>query len=369
MTSLAVSGVFDHLTDPFAVLDPDWKFTYLNPVALRILGGGDLTGEKVWERFPEAVGSELNRKLLLSLEAGEPTEVMLRPREFGLNTDAWFNLRAYPVPDGLVVIAWDATKARRAAEEREELLRVRSEVVSVLQRALLPPALPCIEGVELGAAYVAAGEGIDVGGDFYDVFAIENDGWAFVIGDVTGKGPEAASLTSFARFTFRSAAMRVKRPQKVMRALNEEMLRQTGGERLFTAVYGELEPGLGGSGGMRIRIACAGHPSPLVLRSDASVEWLSGTGMILGAVRDPEFDSHEFTLNTGDTVIFYTDGVTEARSPGGKFLGTEGVIEAAGECAGLSAPECAERVKDAALDLQGGAAHDDIAVLTLKVVG
>lgn len=83
---------------------------------------------------------------------------MLRPREFGLNTDAWYNLRAYPVPEGIAVIAWDATAARRIEEEREELLQSCKEVSEVLQRALLPPSLPRIPGAELGAAYVAVGE-------------------------------------------------------------------------------------------------------------------------------------------------------------------------------------------------------------------
>lgn len=355
------------LPDPFAMLDREWRFTYLNPAAARMLGGGEWVGEKVWERFPAAVGSELNLKLLEALKSGDPAEVLLRPKEFGLNNESWFSLRAYPVEGGLAVIAWDATEMKLAEDEREGLLRSCTEISRVLQTALLPAALPQIEGAEIGAEYVAVGEGVEVGGDFYDTFAIQNDGWAFVIGDVAGKGPEAASLTSFARYTIRAAAMRLKQPEEVLGALNEEILRQTSGERLFSAAYGELEPGLGGVGAMKIRVCCAGHPSPLVLRTNGEVEWLPNTGMILGEVEDPEFSSHEFTLERGESMVFYTDGVTEARNPSGQFFGEESLIGSVSSCAGFSAPEIAERIKDHALRFQNGSASDDIAVLVVRV--
>lgn len=359
--------ILDNLPDPFAVVDANWRFIYINSVAEAILGGGSLLGEKVWERFPGAVGTELNRRLIAAMEDRESVEVMLKPREFGLKTDAWFNLRAYPVSEGLAVIAWDATRAKEDEEERESLLRAKTEVARVLQRALLPPALPDIPGAEVAASYVAAGEGVEVGGDFYDVFAIENDGWALVMGDVAGKGPEAASLTSLARYTIRTAAMRVKQPDRILSLLNEEILRQTGGERLFTAVYGKLEPELGGDGAMLLRIACAGHPSPLILRRDGEVEQFPETGTILGVIEAPEFSYREVKLERGECVVFYTDGVIEARSESGEFFGEERLVEAVGGSAGLSAEDLSERIKNIALDFQGGVARDDIAVLALRI--
>ncbi|MGH3090341.1 MAG: PP2C family protein-serine/threonine phosphatase [Rubrobacteraceae bacterium] len=359
--------IVDHLPDPFAVFDPDWRFLYLNPAAAAILGGRDFIGEKVWERFPDAVGSDVNRELLRAMETGRAVEFMLKPGEFGIRTDAWFSLRAYPVPDGLAVVAWDATAAKESEEEREALLKAKTEISHVLQRALLPPALPEIPGAEVGASYVAAGEGIEVGGDFYDVFAIENDGWALVMGDVTGKGPEAASLTSLARHTVRAAAARVKRPNFVLSRLNEEILRQTSGERLFTAVYGELEPELGGSGAMLLRISCAGHPSPLILRENGELESLPETGTILGVVEDPEFSYTEVKLESGDGAVFYTDGVIEARSKSGEFFGEARLLEIASKCIGLSAEQTSSRIEAAALDFQDGVARDDIAVLALRV--
>lgn len=365
--ALRLSGVLDNLSDPFALLDASWRFSYLNPAACEVLGGEDLIGEKVWERFPAAVGSELNLKLLQARETGRAAEMMLRPREFGLNTDAWYNLRAYPVPEGIAVIAWDATAARRIEEEREELLQSCKEVSEVLQRALLPPSLPRIPGAELGAAYVAVGEAVEVGGDFYDVFAIEDDGWALVVGDVTGKGPEAASLTSFVRYTVRAAAMRIKHPRDVLEALNREVLRQTAGERLFTAVYAELE--LVGRGEAVVRLACAGHPSPLVARTTGEVEWLPETGMILGETERPGFSTHEFVLGAGDSMVFYTDGVTEARNAAGEFFGEERLLTLVGRLAGASAGEIASAIEERALGFQDGRARDDIAVLVLKLQG
>jgi phosphoserine phosphatase RsbU/P len=359
--------MIDHLPDPFVAVDEDWRFTYVNVAAEAMLGRGDLVGELVWDVFPDAASSAFGGKLLEAMESREAFDVLLKPREFGVDTDAWFNLRAYPVPNGLAAIAWDATVAKESEEEREELLRSKTEIARVLQRALLPPSLPTIPGAEIEAKYVAAGEGVEVGGDFYDVFAIESDGWALVIGDVAGKGPEAASLTSLARHTIRAAAMRVKRPGLVLTTLNEEILRQTEGERIFTAVYGELEPHLGGEGVMILRIACAGHPSPLVLRSGGEVERLPETGTILGALDSPKFSQRELVLEREDAVVFYTDGVTEARSEEGSFFGDEGLAEIARSCRGLSAREVAKRIEAAALDFQNGVARDDIAVLVLRV--
>ncbi len=360
--------ILDDFPDPFVVVDTDWRFTYVNAAAALVLGGGDIVGKLVWERFPGAVGSELGGRLLDAMETRESFEIILKPREVGLETDAWFNLRAYPVPDGLAAIAWDATAQKKGEEERDELLRAKTEIARVLQKALLPPSLPSIPGAEVEAKYVAAAEGVEVGGDFYDVFAIHEDGWALVMGDVAGKGPEAASLTSLARYTIRAAAMRVRRPKRVLSLLNEEILRQTDGERLFTAVYGELEPELGGAGAMVLRVACAGHPSPLILREGGEVERLPDTGTILGALDDPEFSYCEVALERGESVVFYTDGVIEARSDDGSFFGEERLMEAAAGCAGLSAKEVASRFEDAALRFQNGVARDDIAVLVLRVI-
>lgn len=359
--------ILDHFPDPFVAVDADWRFTYANAAAALVLGGGDVVGEFVWERFPGAVGSELGERLLEAMETREPFDMVLKPRELGLDTDAWFNLRAYPVPDGLAAIAWDATAAKKGEEERDELLRSKTEIARVLQRALLPPSLPTIPGAEVEAKYVAAGEGVEVGGDFYDVFALEDDGWALVMGDVAGKGPEAASLTSLARYTIRAAAMRVKRPKQILSLLNEEILRQTGGERLFTAVYGELEPERGGSGAMVLRVACAGHPSPLILRNSGEIERLPETGTTLGVFDSPEFSYCEITLERGEFAVFYTDGVIEARSDDGGFFGEERLSEVVAGCAGASAKEVAARIEEAALRFQNGVARDDMAVLVLRV--
>lgn len=362
-------GMLDHLPDPFIAVDAEWRFTYINPAAATMMlgGGEDTVGKPVWDIFPGAVGSEFGARLLGAMESRESFEMLLKPREFGLDTDAWFNLRAYPVPGGLAAIAWDATIAKENEEEREGLLEAKTEVARVLQRALLPPSLPSIPGAEVEGKYVAAGEGVEVGGDFYDVFAIEDDGWALVMGDVAGKGPEAASLTSLARYTIRTAAMRVKRPRLVLSTLNEEILRQTGGERLFTAVYGELESKIGGGGAMVLRVACAGHPSPLILRNDGKVENFPETGTILGALEDPEFSYREVVLERGEFVVFYTDGVIEARSEDGGFFGDERLSETVAGCGGLSAKDVAGKIEAAALDFQNGVARDDIAILALRV--
>src|ERR671933_597706 len=154
---------------------------------------------------------------------------------------------------------------------KARLYRDRSEIARVLQRSLLPPHLPEIPGVEVGAEYLPVGEANDVGGDFYDLINTVEDGWICAIGDVRGKGVEAASVTALARYTIRAVTLKDDRPSEVLAALNEAMLRQLPEDRFCTAACVRLEPedGLAGVG---LDVSRAGHPPPLLIRQDGTVE-------------------------------------------------------------------------------------------------
>ena len=144
--------------------------------------------------------------------------------------------------------------------------RERAHVAQTLQASLLPAALPDIPGATVAAQYVASGEGMDVGGDFYDVFALDDGSWILVIGDVLGKGAEAAAVTALARYTVRAVAGRSPSPAETLAALNDEMLRQRNPDRRFvTAVLVRLEPHA--EGGARLVVASGGHPPPVLLRA------------------------------------------------------------------------------------------------------
>jgi PAS domain S-box-containing protein len=258
--------------------------------------------------------------------------------------------------------------AQRAAQaiENARLYREKSRTARVLQRSLLPPELPEVPGIEVDARYAPAGEGNEVGGDFYDLFNTAASGWAFVIGDVCGKGPEAAELTALARYTIRTAAMQEKAPSRILSTLNEAILRQRNDKRFCTAAYGLLEPA---EKGARFTVCCGGHPQPLILRADGSVEPACEHGLVLGVFPDPQLSDQVFELDPGDTLVLYTDGVLEARRPDGELFGEERLSELLSSCEGLGASTVAEKIERAVMDFQQGRAHDDLALLVLRVRG
>ena len=249
--------------------------------------------------------------------------------------------------------------ARRAATgiAHAELYRERSHIAHTLQRSLLPPRLPDIAGFELAARYRAAGEGFDVGGDFYDAFETR-DGWALAVGDVCGKGPEAASLTSLARSALRTGAVVESSPSRVLEVTNEAVLRERIGDRFLTALFLILEPDTG-----TLVSANAGHPPLLVLRAGGEVELVEGRGPVLGVLDDVPFEDAEIVLEPGDAIIAYTDGVLDAGAPD-RLLDTAALARLAAEHTGRSAAELAEALERAALEVYAGAPRDDIAVLS-----
>ncbi|HEX2179316.1 MAG TPA: SpoIIE family protein phosphatase, partial [Actinomycetota bacterium] len=206
-------------------------------------------------------------------------------------------------------------QARRRAEESERKAR---ELVQTLQKTLIPPAAPDIPGLDLSAVYRASGNGDEVGGDFYDVFEIGAGDWMVSVGDVRGKGVEAAVVTALARHTIRAAAVRHPRPSQVLSVLNEVIFRHDT-DRFCTAVLVRLRKE---GRGWRASIACGGHPLPLLARAGAGPVPFGAPGLLLGSFEDPAFEDCETKLEPGDILVLYTDGVTEARGPE-SFFGEE----------------------------------------------
>ena len=251
------------------------------------------------------------------------------------------------------------------AADNARLYRDHSEIARVLQRSLLPPHLPEISGVEVGAEYLPVGEANDVGGDFYDLINTVEDGWICAIGDVRGKGVEAASVMALARYTIRAVTLKDDRPSEVLAALNEAMLRQLPEDRFCTAACIRLEP-QDGSAGVGVEVSRAGHPPPLVLRSGGMVEEVGCSGRVLGVFPDAELLDTSLRLMPGEALILYTDGVTEARSPAGDFFGEGRLRSLLSSCVGCDAVTLARRIKDAVVDFQEGYPRDDLAVLVLR---
>ena len=251
------------------------------------------------------------------------------------------------------------------AVDNAGLYRDRTHIARTLQESLLPPELPQPPGLEVAARFHAAGEGFEVGGDFYDVFDTGSQRWAAVIGDVCGKGPEAAAVTALARYTLRATAMTEHVPSRILATLNEAMLRQRSDRRFSTVLYACLDQ----RGGSRcLRFASGGHPLPLILRADGHAAEVGPPGTLLGIVPDPELTDEEVALRPGDAVVLYTDGVTDAAAPD-LVREPEDLAAALGARPGESADAIAERLLRLAVTAGDGAAapRDDIAILVIKV--
>ena len=264
-----------------------------------------------------------------------------------------------------LLLAEDLAYRCALAADNARLYRGRSEIARVLQRSLLPRHLPEIPGVEVGAEYLSVGEASEVGGDFYDLINTVEDGWICAIGDVRGKGVEAASVTALARYTIRAVTLKNDRPSEVLAALNEAMLRQLPEDRFCTAACVRLEP-QDGSEGVGADVSRAGHPPPLLVRSGGEVEEVGCSGKVLGVFPDAELRDTSLRLMPGEALVLYTDGVTEARSPDGDFFGEGKLRHLLSSCAGCDAVTLARRVKGVVLDFQEGYPRDDLAILVLR---
>jgi PAS domain S-box-containing protein len=263
-----------------------------------------------------------------------------------------------------VELAQELARRCATAIENARLYSDRAYIARTLQQSLLPVELPDIPGVETAARFRPTGEGNEVGGDFYDVFETGNRGWTVVMGDVCGKGPDAAAVTALARYTLRAAAMRQHLPSRSLSMLNEALLRQRDDRRFCTVAYAYIEPL---ERGARVGISSGGHPLPLLLRADGSVEPVGAPGTLLGVVPDPDLEDRAITLEPGDTLVFYTDGVIESRATSDGVLDERRLGELIATCAGRGPDTIASMVEDAAVLSQNGRPRDDIAVLVLRV--
>jgi len=271
-----------------------------------------------------------------------------------------------PVTRVIVFAATDRRKyeqellrARHAAEEAEATARTLAQA---LQQSFIPPSMPHVPGLEVVGAYRPAGDGSEVGGDFYDAFQIRDGEWVVVVGDVSGKGVEAAVVTSFVQRSVRALAVQWDDPSRILRELNTAMI-EHGTDRFCTIVVLRL---LKDDDRWLVTISSGGHPLPLLVGAAGFVTEVGAPGSLIGVLATPQLGDDRLTLGTGDSLVIYTDGVTEARSADG-LLGADGLFEVVSggvtSAAGTTAAVLAR-----ALDFQDGQARDDIAIVTLRVV-
>jgi serine phosphatase RsbU (regulator of sigma subunit)/anti-sigma regulatory factor (Ser/Thr protein kinase) len=248
------------------------------------------------------------------------------------------------------------------AIENARLYQERTRTAQTLQRALLPPHLPDVDGLELAAIYRAAGEGNEVGGDFYDVFPQADGSWALVVGDVCGKGPAAAAVTALARYTLRAHAVAGLRPSYQLARLNDALLRQRA-PGFVTVALARLERT---ETGARIEVATAGHPQPILARAGGEASPLGEIGTPLGIIERPELPEVSADLGPGDLLAFYTDGVSEAAAPR-RLLTEPELVALVAERAAEGPLAVVEHLERTAVEIAAGQPRDDIACLALQV--
>ncbi|MFE5919052.1 SpoIIE family protein phosphatase [Streptomyces sp. NPDC002285] len=266
----------------------------------------------------------------------------------------------------ILELAEDLSRRAALALDNARLYSERTAISQSLQRSLLPPELPLIDGVEVEVIYRAAGEGNEVGGDFYDLFPISDGAYGFAIGDVCGTGPNAAAVTGLARHALRLLAREGLSGPAVLERLNSAILDEGARSRFLTLLYGELRPQEDGSA--ELKVVCAGHPLPLRLRQDGTVEPAAEPQPLLGVMEDLELYEQTVTLDPGDVLLCVTDGVTERRE-GSRMLGDDGLTDVLTTCTGLTAGAVAARIMRAVERFASDAPSDDMAILAMRVPG
>jgi serine phosphatase RsbU (regulator of sigma subunit) len=365
LTPLARGVIVDTMADAVFVLDAFGRITDLNPAGAALLSSSRV----------ELVGLRGQDILAQRVEAGvdeQPSRIGPEGGELTLGVGSnrrTYDLRRQPLSDrtgraaGELLVLRDVTERVRGEQRLQQLLAERSRVAAALQASLVPAELPEISNAEVASRYEPAGDGSEIGGDFFDVFPLGSHEWGIVLGDVSGKGAEAAAVTALARYTLRTLAYADRPPSRTLAELNARLLASTAVERHCTLVYAvarECEAGL------ELTLSLAGHHPPLVLRADGRVEPIGRLGTALGLVEDVELFDSRAVLAPGDLLCMFTDGLVEARQ-GTDLFGSERVAATLSEERDATADDVATALVSAARGFHGH--HDlgdDLAILVVR---
>lgn len=327
------------------------------------------TGEEVTWDDPDAFISQIARSdehrsalTAMNLGGGIIVPLLARGRVLGACVFANHRQRRMSADDRRLA----RTLGERTAVllDNARLMGQSKEVSHGLQSALLPASLPVIPGHELGARYQSAGEGLEVGGDFYDVVSISPAQWLLVVGDVTGHGVEAAAATGLVRHTIRSAAMMGMRPPQILDHANNAMVNGDGA--LPAGVYCTIALAALtiSDDGSEVVVSCGGHPPPFVRRADGRVEALAARGRLLGYFPTIDADEVHVDLAAGDTLIAFTDGVIERHS-GSRWFSEHDLAQLI-TTNDLGADALAGLIRDTAVAVFDTPPADDMAILVLR---
>lgn len=373
--SAGTQEVIDLLPCGYLTTSSDGVIRQANATVLRWLGYShdDVVGTK---RFTDLLSGgsriyhETNYRPTLELH-GEAHEIAIElvtaagHRVPALLTSA-LDGAASEAPGRVRSALFKATERRSYERElllaRERAERSEAEALTTartLQQTLIPPAPPSIVGLDLAVAFRPAGDGGMIGGDFYDVFELTSGEWIVVVGDVCGKGVEAAAFAALVRHLVRAEAVHTRQLDDVLAAVNRRLL-EHGADRYCTMVLARFS---NVDGAVRITLSLGGHPPPLVAGGDGTLITLGQPGSLVGSFANGVYRQIAHALSPGDTVVLYTDGVTEGRA-NGELFGEDRLQELVGRS---DAASLAADIVEAVLAFQFGISADDVAVVTVSV--
>lgn len=365
--SVAWGFVVDTMPDAVILLDAFGRVVDVNPATTRLLANrrADLVGRELREVLvdqPQLTGPQVPS------DAGEGGETEVRFSVEGGTRH--FDVRRQILSDstgryGELVVLRDITARKHDEARLRHLLAERTRIATALQASLLPTELPSIPGCDLATLYAPAGDGHEIGGDFYDVFPLGPGRWGIALGDVSGKGAEAAAVTALIRYTLRTLSLDAATPSEVLTRLNEVLLRDSTDERFCTLVYATAEE----SGpGLRLTMCLGGHHPPLWRHADGTVEPVGVLGTALGLIEEPDLHDAVVQMRPDDLLCLFTDGLIEARH-GLDLFGSERAARQLEELPDASPQAAVDQLAGAARCFQQGQLTDDLALLAVSVRG
>ncbi|MET1059810.1 MAG: histidine kinase N-terminal 7TM domain-containing protein [Nocardioides sp.] len=351
LTPVARSAVVESMADAVFVLDAFGRVVDVNPAGAGLLRStqGALVGRRLDGLLPDVPA-----RSELTLD-GDGVQ-----RTFDVRTQALADDAGRPAGD--LVVLREITERVRDRQRLQRLLAEQSRVAAALQASMVPSRLPDLPGCELASRYAPAGDGTEVGGDFFDVFPLADATWGFVLGDVSGKGAEAAAVSAEVRYTLRALADPARSPSETLREVNARLLATTEAERHCTVVHGYARTT---RDGLSVTLSLAGHHPPLVVRVGGAVEMVGRLGMALGLFAEAELQDCTVELAAGDVLCLFTDGLVEARR-GSEMFGAERAGDLLAGHPDATLDDLAGTLVDAARSFHGEALADDLALLLIR---
>jgi serine phosphatase RsbU (regulator of sigma subunit) len=319
-----------------AIFAPDPRLRPLTATSPPLPAGGDIEPARLTARLTGR-GRELGLLEVLDLQT----------REFGERDDT---------------VLTQLAQLASVAISNAQLYERERTIAQTLQRSLRPGGLPDVPGLSAAVRFRPAGESVELGGDFYDLFQAGGGAWAALIGDVQGKGPDAAAVTALARHTLRAGAVYEQHPSGVLALRHPALREQRSDGRFCTVAHAHLRIG---RGRVQVELACGGHPLPLVIHPDGHVEPVGRLGTLLGTDIEPQLHDVTVELREGDVLLLYTDGVTEVRRRRREVFGLSQLTELLSTCGALPPDAVADRVEGAVISASEGRLRDDMAILAL----